>query len=122
MKPPNFSPESYLDKQNRLPGKFLLKRKHSTKFFSSISNPASHFLDGFFLAVPIPLNPLAPCLQHHKTTNKPLIDLHHRRTIIKYVAIIRRTEQCDQFSLIEKLVSILNDLVAPTYEIQVMFG
>lgn len=70
------------------------------------------------------LSPFIPidCLQHYKTTNKALINLHHRRTVIKYVTIIRRTEQCDQFSLIEKLVSILNDLVAPTYEIQVMFG
>lgn len=79
----------------------------------------------FFLQIPDSVNPLAPipnCLQHNKTTNKPLINLHHRRTIIKYVTIIRRTEQRDQLPLIEKLVSILNDLVAPTYEIQVMFG
>lgn len=88
-------------------------------------HPPPLFLDLFLLQIPNSRSPFAPipnCLQHHKTTNKPLINLHHRRTIIKYVTIVWRTEQRDQFSLIEKLVSILNDLVAPTYEIHVMFG
>lgn len=50
-----------------------------------------------------------------------LIDAHHGPGIVELAAVVWCTKKCDQLSLREEFVAVLNDLMRPADEIHVMF-
>ena len=60
-------------------------------------------------------------LTYLERTQQALINAHHGARVVKFSAIIRRTEKRYQLSLREELIAIFHDLVGATDEIHVVF-
>ena len=61
------------------------------------------------------------CAAYLERTQQALVHTHHCPRIVEFSTVVGCTEQCDQLSLGEELVAILNHLMRATDEIHVMF-
>ena len=59
-------------------------------------------------------------LQDLERAHEGLVDAHHGAGVIKFTAIVRSGEKCDELSIAEKLVAILDDLMSSTYKVDLV--
>ena len=94
---------------NSLVGGFFLlcaRRRHRSSSSNSSIRISLFFLSG---------------LEDLERTHQSVIDTHHSTSIVKLSTVVGSREDGDELSLGEELISVLDNLMGTTHEIQVVF-
>nr|POE77548.1 hypothetical protein CFP56_09195 [Quercus suber] len=60
-------------------------------------------------------------LQDLEGAEQGLVDAHHRSSVVEFATVVRGGEECDELTLGEELVAVLDHLMRAAYQIHVVF-